>query len=189
MSQPVKKSRCGFVVVKLRIAGDIYLLMRQDRRWKDVNFIGGHERAQDAGKLRRAARRELLEEVPSLRAAKSFELVPLTSKIVHGPINSRSAGCKVEYELQYFLVKFAIAPQPLLEALGPRSPNMLVRQEDLLVPRSYRVSGLVQVLDDELRGGLQSVPCSWPEDVGAGLRRTGQIELPLRWPDGSYTRS
>ena len=182
MNQRVKKSRCGFVVIKLRVDGKICFLMRQDARWKDLNFIGGHEKARDAANLRRAARRELLEEVPYLRSATSFELAPLTGEFVHGPVYSRSAGCEVEYELQFFLVKFGTTPERLVESLGPRSANELVCQDDLLVPSGYRVSGLVQVLSDKLRNGLQAVPFSWPEDVGAGRSDTGQMGLPLRWP-------
>ncbi len=182
MNQPVKKSRCAFVVIKLRIDGKIYFLMRQDARWKDLNFIGGHERARDAANLRRAARRELLEEVPSLRSARSFELAPLTSQFVHGPVYSRSAGCEVEYELQFFLAKFGTAPERLLESLGRRSANELVCQDELLRPSSYRVSKLVQVLSDKLREGLQAIPFSWPEDVGAARSNTRQMDLPLSWP-------
>ncbi len=182
MNQPVKKSRCAFVVIKLRVDGKIYFLMRQDAQWQDLNFIGGHEEARDGASLKEAARRELLEEVPYLRSAKSFELAPLTSQFVHGPVYSRSAGCDVEYDLQFFSVKFETTPEHLLKSLGPRSANKLICQDDLLVPSSYRVSRLVQVLSDKLVEGLEAIPCSWPEDVGADQSETRQMDLPLTWP-------
>lgn len=56
----VKRSRCAFVVIKLRIAGEDYFLMRRDPDWRDVSFIGGHASERDNGNLERAARRELL---------------------------------------------------------------------------------------------------------------------------------
>lgn len=185
MNHPVKKSRCAFVVIKLRVAGKTCFLMRQDTRWNDLNFIGGHEKARDAASLKTVARRELLEEVPYLRSAKSFELAPLTTQFVHGPVYSRSAGCDVEYELQFFCVKFETTPEHLLESLGPRSANKLVCQDDLILPSSYRVSKLVQVLSDKLREGFDAIPFSWPEDVGASRSDTRQMDLPLGWPGAS----
>ena len=181
MNQRIKKSRCGFVVIKLRVCGKVCFLMRQNARWNDLNFIGGHEKACDGASLRKAARRELLEEVPYLRSNRSFELAPLTTQFVHGPVYSRSAGCDVEYELQFFCVEFETSPEHLLESLGPRSANKLVCQDDLLLPRSYRTSKLVQVLSDKLSDGLQAIPFSWPEDVGATLSDTRQMDLPLNW--------
>ncbi len=186
MSEPVKKSRCGFVVIKLRVDRRVCFLMRQDARWSDLNFIGGHEKARDAANLGNVARRELLEEVPYFRSVRSFDLAPLTSQFVHGPVYSRSAGCEVEYDLQFFWVKFGAIPECLLKSLGPRSANKLVCQDDLLVPGRYRVSRLVQVLCDKLSDGLQAIPCSWPENVAGGTRTTGQMELPLGWPDGLH---
>jgi hypothetical protein len=161
----VKRSRCAFVVIKLRIDGEDYFLMRRDLDWKDVSFIGGHAKERDNGKLERAARRELLEEVPSLRAFKLIELTPLTDEIAHGPVYSPSAGCRAEYSLRFFILKFRDSPKPVLEALGSRTPNILIRQDDMLVPRSHRVADLVSVLSGRIPGGLQSIPHSWPEDL------------------------
>lgn len=182
MNQRIKKSRCGFVVIKLRVGGKVCFLMRQDARWNDLNFIGGHEEARDGASLKKAARRELLEEVPYLRSARSFELAPLTTRFMHGPVYSRSAECDVEYELQFFCVKFETTPEHMLESLGPRSANKLVCQDDLLLPSSYRASKLVQVLCDKLSAGLQAIPFSWAEDVGANLGDTRQMDLPFSWP-------
>ena len=179
MSRTVKKSRCAFVVIKLMIEGETFLLMRRDRKWGDLNHLGGHERPQDSGKLSRAARRELLEEMPPLRAGKSFELVPVTGQISYGPIESRSAGCQVEYELQFFLVKFTTHPRAIFEALGRRSDNVFIREDELLAPTTHKVSGLVGVLNSGLEGGLGSLPYSWPDDVGSGLPGLAQMELPF----------
>ena len=84
MMDSFKTSRCGFVVIKLVIDADIYFVMRRNQRWSDLNFIGGHERPADRGSLQRAAKRELLEEVPALRVWKDFELLPL-SGTTHRP--------------------------------------------------------------------------------------------------------
>lgn len=170
MKQQIKKSRCGFVVIKFNIDAEDYFVMRLNPKWKDMNFVGGHEIPRDGGSLERAARRELLEEVPALRTFRCFELAPLTDDISYGPIFSHSAGCQVEYLLQFFLLRFNDSPKPLFEALGTRTRNALVSQKDLLTQRKYRVTGLVNVLNDTLPGGLQLIPYSWPDDVGDALR-------------------
>ena len=170
MSENLKLSRCGFIVMKFQIDGAPHYLMRRDARWKDINFIGGHERDQDGRSLRRAARRELLEEVPVLRSFNSFDLSPLTDEFSHGPVFSHSAASQVKYQLQFFLIAFLKNPKPLLEKLGTRTDNVLVSQDDLMVPHFHRVSGLVTALDKSLPGGLQRILYSWPNDVGPTMR-------------------
>jgi len=184
MNNQARKSRCGFVVIKFRVNDECYYLMREDPRWKDVNFIGGHECSRDGGSLERTARRELLEEVPSVRLVSDVELVPLTDEVVYGPVYSRSAESQVEYILDFFRLKFVNDPRPMLEAAGPRTHNKLIRERALLVQGTYRVSKLVGFLGDILRGGLELIPCSWPDDIVTSLHhssllRVNQLEL---WP-------
>jgi hypothetical protein len=171
MSEVRKKSRCGFIVAKFVLDGEDYFLMRRDPKWRDVNFVGGHEQVQEGGNLRRAARRELLEEVPAMRTFGAFELLSLTDELKYGPIASRSAQCEVEYVLRFFLLEFNETPTTLLENLRSRSLNVLVSYSDLIVPQVRRVSGLVKVLDDALPHGLKGIPYSWPSDLGPLIRR------------------
>lgn len=180
MSEP-KRSRCAFVVVKLRIEGQDYLLMRRDRDWKDISFIGGHTSERDKGKLERTARRELLEEVPALRSFDRIELTPLTGEITHGPVYSLSARCPVLYQLRFLLLRFGDSPKPIVESLGPRTPNVLIRQADLVVSHKHRVAELVSVLANCIPGGLSSLPYSWPEDLGHSCYRLpgDQVEFSL----------
>src|SRR5882672_9052579 len=139
-----RKSRVGFVVIKLHVGGTAYFLMRLNSKWKDVNFIGGHAKTRDLENLATTARRELWEEVPSIRTYTSLELMPLTKEVHYGPIRSRSRGEDVEYELQFFLLKFDHPPQLLVEALSLRSKNVWVTQEELIHPGRFRVSGLAK---------------------------------------------
>jgi ADP-ribose pyrophosphatase YjhB (NUDIX family) len=189
-----KKSRCGFVVIRLRVAGDTYLLMRRDRQWNDWNFIGGHEKSEDGHSLMAAARRELLEEVPQLRGKKHFGLHSITEQIDYGPIQSRSSGKRVVYELEFFQLVFTEAPNEMLDAITARSANRLVREEELLQQRSFRVSGLVAVLDRAIVRGIRSLGYSWPEDLKRA-RLKAQLELPFQWheniqvPDDSVSGS
>jgi len=176
-----KKSRCGFVVVKLLISGEPSLLLRQDHKWRDFNFLGGHEKPEDSGNLTRAARREVLEEVPQLRQANCFSLVPLTEKFSYGPIESRSRGLMVLYELQFFQLVFTEAPKKILAAITHRSSNRLLRMEDVLVPGGIRVSQLVRVLDSTIVGGLRSVGFSWPGDIKLQTNPSRQLEIPFQW--------
>jgi hypothetical protein len=178
----VKKSRCGFAVVKLRIDRDDYFLMRSDPYWKDLNFIGGHERARDRGSLKNVARRESREEVRALRELKSAGLEALTEELIYGPVYSPSAKGDVEYAVRFFLLRFEESPEALVKALGPRTPNVLVRQEDLLSGKRHRISRLADLLDRSVPGGIRAVPYSWPKGLASPLGRgpksgEGQSEL------------
>jgi 8-oxo-dGTP pyrophosphatase MutT (NUDIX family) len=161
-----RKSRVGFVVIKLHVGTTAYFLMRLNSKWKDVNFIGGHEKMRDSENLATTARRELWEEVPSIRSYPSLELLPLSGEVHYGPINSPSRGEDVEYELQFFLLKFDHAPQLLVEALSLRSKNVWVTQEELIEPGKFRVSGLAKLLDQVVPGGLAAIPYSSETDLG-----------------------
>lgn len=182
MERPYKRSRCAFVVIKLRMSGADYFLMRRDPDWKDLNFLGGHQQGSEG--LQATARRELLEELPALRTFKSFDLAPLTDEIQYGPVFSRSAHCQVEYTLQFYLMTFHDAPTPVLDALGGRTPNILAREKELVTGGTHRISELAKVLDKRLPGGLRSIPSSWSKDLeeAAGssrMRWNHQTELPL----------
>ena len=178
MNKP-KRSQCAFVVIKLQIAGEDYFLMRRDPDWKDITFIGGHANKGEKGNLERAARRELLEEVPALRSFKQIKLVALTDEITYGPVYSPSAKCEVVYDLRFFLLRFGDNPKPVVTAMGPRTPNILVHRDDLLTPRRYKVAQLVNVLDASIPGGFRSMQRSWPEDLGNLAVAGGQAELAL----------
>jgi hypothetical protein len=183
MSEDPKISRCGFVVVKFNIDGEDHFLMRRNAKWKDINFIGGHALLNEGLDLKRSARRELLEEVPVMRTFKSFELLPLTGQVAHGPVLSRSAAGVVNYILQFYLLKFLKNPRPFLEKLTSRTPNILVSETDLLFPHFHRVSGLVAVLARSVEGGFAAIPHSWREDLGPTIRDLSSVsnnQLSLR---------
>lgn len=165
MSTVLTKSRVGFVVIKLAVNSAPYYLMRLNSKWKDVNFIGGHEKDRDSRNLERTARRELWEEVPSVRGRADFTLEPLTQVAHYGPILSRSRGTEVEYELQFFLLRMSLSPVALVDMLSSRTKNIWVSEHDLLTPGQFRVSGLVRLLHSIYPGGLSAIPYSSPVDL------------------------
>jgi hypothetical protein len=180
VTEPTKLSRVGFTVIKLQINGDDFFLMRKNLKWNDVSFIGGHEMPRDSGNLLRAARRELLEEVPALRSFGAVELVPLTDAVSHGPRFSPSANAHVRYIIQFFLVRFGSDPSDVVTSLGPRTPNLLLRQEELLTKRPFQVASLVDLLHQVVRGGLPAIPYSWESNLdlaGKGTSALDQREL------------
>lgn len=160
MTAAPRKSRVGFVVIKLRVAETVFYLMRFNAKWKDINFIGGHDKRRDAGDLKNTARRELWEEVPSLRGYPKLELEPLSGIVGHGPILSRSKGDYVAYDIQFFLLKIDRSPSKLIELLSSRTRNVWVPEEELIHPSRYRLSGLVKLLDQLTPGGLRNIPFS-----------------------------
>lgn len=163
----LRKSRVGFVVVKLLADGATYYLMRFNSKWKDVNFIGGHEKSRDAGDLRKTAQRELWEEVPLTRSYEKLEFETLTNLLTYGPVYSRSRGDRALYEVQFFLVKFLEPPNRLIEMLTARSKNVWVTEADFAETKNYKMSGLAQFLGTALDGGLQGVPLSYPDDLSS----------------------
>jgi hypothetical protein len=170
-----ERSTVGFAVVKLVAAGTPFFLMRLNPKWRDINFIGGHAKARDARSLETTARRELWEEVPSIRGHK-FRLEPLTAIMEYGPIKSLSRGVNVEYELQFFLVKIDQSPEALVEMLGSRTKNIWIAQNELLSARRFRVSGLVKFLNAALPGGLEAIPYSSSTDLSFLRERFERLE-------------
>jgi len=184
MKNQERISRCGFVVAKFLIDREILYLMRRSKKWQDISFVGGHEMERDSHRLFRTAYRELLEEVPPLRKLEKFELRPVTDEFKYGPVYSRSAEQIVRYEMQFFLLKFLESPRPLLQALSPRSPNILFSERDLLAPGGYQIAGLVNALDNTYPGGIKALPLSWDDDLGPELgelyrMQKAQLELKL----------
>lgn len=183
MSTGIHKSRVGFVVVKFRAFGKSLFLLRKNERWNDVNFLGGHEKQRDKGSLHKTAERELWEEVPSIRSLKGLSLEPLTDELRYGPVFSRSRAKNVEYEVQFFLLRFENGPEQVIEQLGVRSRNVFVSEEELLTPKQRRISGLISLLNSKFHGGLSSIPFSSTADVGSLLQnRSGDPDdLQLRF--------
>lgn len=153
--------------------------MRRDPDWKDISFLGGHASERDRGKLERTARRELLEEMPAVRSFAHIDLKPLTEEFTYGPVYSPSAKSQVLYQLRFFLLVFGENPGPIVESLGTRTPNTLIRQADLSSPAGHQVAALVGVLAHRINGGLASLPYSWSTDLGRSchLPHKHQLEL------------
>ena len=171
MSEIPKTSRCAFVVIKIRVKDEDYLLMRRDPSWKDINFIGGHDVPKDHGRFERTAKRELLEEVPALRIFTSFRLRSLTDQVSHGPIFSLSAQRPMKYILKFFLLEFTKKPSSFFQEFGDRTQNIFVSTR-MITAQAYRMSGLVEVLEGTLSGGLGAIPYSWPDDLWETVRES-----------------
>lgn len=170
MVKHLRQSRCAFIVIKLKIANDGWFIMRKNLKWKDINFVGGHEEEPDKHNREKTAKRELLEEIPALRGFRFYELEKLTDELEYGPILSRSVLQETKYHIQFFFLRFVDKPKPLLESLHGRTLNILLSQNDLLTQKKERVSGLVQLLNNTLPGGLKSIPYSWSQDLDGDVR-------------------
>jgi hypothetical protein len=155
-----RQSVVGFAVVKLAVAGMPFYLMRLNAKWKDISFIGGHVKDRDAGSLETTTRRELYEEVPSIRHYDKITLEQLTPRIQFGPVKSLSRHELVNYELQFFLVRLEQSPEAMVHMLGAKSKNVWVSQYDLLQSGRYRIAQLVYLLDRTYPGGLDKIPYS-----------------------------
>ena len=72
---------------------------------------------------------------------------------------------------RFFLLKIEDDPVPLIEALSARSKNVWVKQQELIEPEKLRVSGLTQLLDTVVPGGLAAIPFSSELDLHAMRER------------------
>jgi hypothetical protein len=178
-----KLSRIAFVVLKFKFSDDYFYLLRRNEKWHDLNFIGGHENERDRGSLRRAADRELKEEVPSSRNVQ-YSLSELTSILEVGPYFSRSAQKNVLYNVQFFLVGYLGDPTQMLASMSRRSKNRLVAQAEL-IKSSPAISRFALLLNSEFTGGIIDIPLSWRINLGpvsqyGGLLNSEQLDLNLR---------
>ncbi len=179
----IRKSRVGLVVIKLRIEHDPWYLMRYNEKWRDVSFIGGHQKDRDHENLERTAKRELWEEVPAIRAGLISTLIPLVGPLNYGPVHSRSRGDLAEYEVAFFLLKIESNPSQMLERLGSRTKNLLVSESELLGAARFPISGYVALLRDSLDDGLRSIAFSNDADLAnrpIGRSAIDQYEFSLR---------
>ena len=165
MDKELKQSDCAFVVIKLKIEGEDWFLMRKNVDWNDVNFVGGHTNAVDGSNFKRTARRELLEEIPPLRNFRSLHIEELTNLIEYGHVHSKSAGKLKKYNLKFFLLIFDESPLSILESLHGRTKNVMVPQRELFSSSGPRISDLVSFLDSELPTGLSGISYSWKGDL------------------------
>ena len=165
MKPEPRVARVGLVVLKFRRAQRFVYLMRVNPTWKDVTFIGGHEKPRDRGDLAVTARRELWEEVPGLRTDKTLEVEPISDIISYGPIWSKSRHVKTIYSVQYFLLCSLANPGYLVRSIGKRSMNVWIEQDILSFRRSVTPSGFVFLLNKVHEGGLDGIPCTSCIDI------------------------
>lgn len=181
-----KETRCAFVVIKLKIGGEDYFILRRDKDWNDLNLIGGHQEAADKGEFARTAKREMFEELSALRGRAKIDLFPITEKISYGPVWSESAKRTSIYCVQMYLAELAEDPKVLAKTLSTRSMNYLVGVEDLREAIANKdVSAFVEVLEENVPGGLAGIPYSWKNDLAdvfdkKVLLKTFQKQLPLK---------
>lgn len=168
-------SRCAFVIIKIKANDEDHFFMRRDPSWQDINFIGGHDQPQDRGNFQRTAKRELLEEVPALRLFKSFKLQSLTPEVTYGPIYSLSARRQMEYLMRFFLLEFTEDPSSFFKGFQGKTQNILVSSRNIR-EHFYQMSGLVQVLEKNLSGGLEAIPYSWSIDLWNAVSESSLVE-------------
>jgi hypothetical protein len=175
MKELPNTSRCAFVIIKIKANDEDNFFMRRDPSWQDINFIGGHDQPQDRGDFKRTAKRELLEEVSALRLFKSFKLELLTSEVPYGPIYSLSARRQMQYVLSFFLLQFTEDPSSFFKGFQGKTQNILVSSRNIR-EHFYQMSGLVQVLEHSLSGGLEAIPYSWPVDLWDAVSESALVE-------------
>jgi 8-oxo-dGTP pyrophosphatase MutT (NUDIX family) len=174
----VRRSRIAYVVAKLRVEGQDYLLLNSHQKWGDWSLPGGHVEPYDAD-FWAAAVRETDEELTPLRNGEDVEIQreQLTCS-EWGPVPSNSAGgAPTLYQAAFHLLRFKTNPKECLKLL-PQVDFRLIRLRD--VAAMSDVASVVKRLGDLLPGGWPSLPLSWSDDLDdAPLRpRASSHSLP-----------
>ena len=177
--------RCAFIVIKLKIGGKDYFVLRRDKDWNDLSLIGGHQEEADKGRFERTAKREMFEELSALRGRAKISLTPITDKIFYGPVWSKSANRQSTYCLKMYLAKIRDDPSVLEKTLSERSMNYLVDASELKRAIERKdVSAFIEILENNVPGGLNAIPYSWTSDLKdvfdeKVLMKKFQKQLPL----------
>lgn len=172
----VRRSRIAYVVAKLRVQGQDYLLLNAHRKWGDWSLPGGHVEPFDAD-FWAAAVRETTEELEPLRYGEDLEVQreQLTGS-EWGPVSSSSAaGALTLYQAAFHFLRFKTDPRECLERLPP-DEFRLVRLRDLA--SSTDVASIIARLGQLLPGGLTSLPLSWDDDL---------VDAPLRASSATHS--
>lgn len=158
-----RHSDVAYVVAKLRVRGEDYVLLRAHPKWGDWSLVGGHVEPLDASWLAAAAR-EVDEEMAPLRCGRDVDVQSLDVPGTQwGPVPSRSAGNRpTRYRAEWYQLLFKLDPREALGQLPPGAFRM-VRLADL--ERVPGVSSIVQRAAALLPGGWRALPLSWQDDL------------------------
>jgi ADP-ribose pyrophosphatase YjhB (NUDIX family) len=175
-TEGVRHSRVAYVLAKLKVRGEEYLLLNAHHKWGDWSLLGGHVEPSDAN-FWAAAARETREELAPLRYGEDVEVQrDQLACSEWGPVSSVSAGgAPTTYQARWYLLQFKSNPQACLARL-PRDEFRLMRLSDLT--ESPDVSSVVKRLALLLPGGWSSLPLSWNDDLD---------EVPLRARSSHHT--
>lgn len=173
----VRKSRVAYVLAKLKIRGQEYLLLNAHRKWGDWSLLGGHVEPSDSD-FWAAAARETSEELAPLRYGEDIEVKrDQLACSEWGPVSSVSAGgVPTNYQACWYLLQFKSDPQACLARL-PRDEFRLMRLSDLT--DSPDVSSIVKKLAQLLPGGWNALPLSWNDDLDDVPLRVSSSHHPI----------
>jgi hypothetical protein len=159
----VRTSRVAYVLAKLKVRGQDYLLLNAHRKWGDWSLLGGHVEPSDSD-FWSAAARETSEELAPLHYGEDVEVQrDQLACSEWGPVSSISAGgAPTKYQACWYLLEFKSNPKGCLARL-PRDEFRLMRLNDLT--ESPDVSSIVKKLAQLLPGGWSDLPLSWNDDL------------------------
>jgi len=176
-TESVRQSRVAYVLAKLKIRGQEYLLLNAHRKWGDWSWLGGHVEPSDAD-FWAAAARETREELAPLGYGEDVEVQRDELACSEwGPVSSVSAGgAPTTYQARWYLLRFKSNPKACLARL-PRDEFRLVRLSDL--SDSPDVSSVVKKLAHLVPGGWSALPLSWSDDLDETPLPANSSHLPL----------
>lgn len=182
--KPERTSEIACILVRVRVAGRDWLLLRRHEKWGDWSIVGGHVEPDERSNWLRTAIREAEEELEPLRFGVDFALDPLSGGPSEWNEISRSAGgVPTLYKAQWFSLRFLQDASSALARL-PADDFLLVettRIESGDCP--YGVSSVLERFHRHSARGLAGVPLAWEADLrgsSSGLLRAPTAELPSR---------
>jgi hypothetical protein len=158
-SDGVRRSRVAYVLAKLKVRGQEYLLLNAHHKWGDWSLLGGHVEPSDSD-FWSAAARETSEELYGEDVEVQRDQLACSE---WGPVSSVSAGgAPTKYQACWYLLRFKSNPRACLAQL-PGDEFRLVRLSEL--NESSEVSSIVKKLAQLLPGGWSALPLSWSGEL------------------------
>ena len=161
-----RRSSIAFVLVRLDLGRERALLLRENDKWRDWSFVGGHVEPGEEGDWTKTAIRETEEEMLPLQHLKHFLIEELPVKTITWQAASRSAsGVLTDYAVRCYLLTFVHSPEAMLSQLS--DGRFILAGESWLRSHPPDVGDTVVRTLSHLGEGLGALPLSWPDVVNA----------------------
>ncbi len=186
-----RESSVALVIIRLRVGGEDFLLLREHEKWGDWSLVGGHVEPDELSDWYKAAAREADEELIPLSHERDFELIQLTEEpVCWGPIPSRSAaGQPTNYAVKYYALKLQVEPHEAMSRLPTGAFRLLPQAWLANGSGGSCVSETLWRARDAIEGGFDAIPLAWPTSLDSSEVPISALDPSSGSPEDAPQRS